>query len=154
MDRVRERVGQLQEQAHKKGFEPYLITETPLESVYGKSAESNRQTVAMLAFLILGLLLAGCMVYEKQSGITGLAASAVKGRGVLLSRKVLLAAVCATLVWVVVYGLELRAFLMVCDTKMLSVLAENLALLQNLPISCKISTALIFLYGFRLLALF
>lgn len=108
----------------------------------------------MLALLILGLLLAGCMTYEKQSGITGLAASAVKGRRVLLARKILLAAGCATLVWSVVYGLELRAFLMICDTKMLSASAENLALLRNLPLSCKSGTALVFLYGFRLLTLF
>lgn len=154
LDIVRDRVEQLREQAQEKGFTPYLIAEAPFESVYGKTAESNRQSAAMLSLLILGLLLAGCMTYEKQSGITGLTASTVKGRGVLLTRKILLAAGCATLVWAVVYGLELRAFLMICDTKTLSASAENLALLQNLPLSCKIGTALIFLYAFRLFTLF
>ena len=154
LDMVRDRVEQLQEQAQEKGFTPYLIAEAPFESVYGKTAESNRQSAAMLSLLILGLLLAGCITYEKQSGITGLTASTVKGRGVLLTRKILLAAGCATLVWAVVYGLELRAFLMICDTKTLSASAENLVLLSNLTLSCKISTALIFLYGFRLLTLF
>ena len=154
LDIVRNRISEIQEQAKEKGFAPYLIAEAPFESVYGKTAESNRQSAAMLALLILGLLLSGCMTYEKQSGITGLTASTVKGRGVLLTHKILLAAVCATLVWAVVYGLELRAVLMICDTKTLSASAANLALLQNLPLSCKISTALIFLYGFRLLTLF
>lgn len=154
LDIVRERVEQLREQAQEKEFTPYLIAETPFESVYGKTAESNRQSAAMLSLLVLGLLLAGCMTYEKQSGITGLTASMVKGRGVLLARKILLAAGCAALVWAVVYGLELRAFLMICDTKTLPASAENLALLQNLPLSCKIGTALVFLYAFRLFALF
>jgi len=72
----------------------------------------------------------------------------------LLARKILLAAGCATFVWAVVYGLELRAFLMICDTKMLSASAANLALFQTLPLSCKIGTALVFLYAFRLFALF
>lgn len=154
LEMVRERVEQLREQAQEKGFTPYLIAETPFESVYGDTAENNRQSAAMLSLLILGLLIAGCMTYEKQSGITGLAASTVKGRGVLLACKILLAAGCATLVWAVVYGLELRAFLMICDTKTLSASAANLALLQNLPLSCKIGTALVFLYAFRLFALF
>ncbi len=108
----------------------------------------------MLSLLIIGLLLAGCMTYEKQSGITGLTASRVKGRVVLLARKILLAALCATLVWAVVYGLEFRAFLMICDTKTLSASAGNLVLLQRMPPFCKIGTALILLYGFRLLTLF
>ncbi len=154
LDMVRDRVKQLREQAQEKGFTPYLIAETPFERVYGDTAENNRQSAAILSLLILGLLLAGCITYEKQSGITGLTASTVKGRGVLLTRKILLAAGCATLVWAVVYGLELRAFLMICDTKTLSASAENLALLQNLPLSCKIGTALVFLYAFRLFALF
>lgn len=71
---VRDRVEQLREQAQEKGFVPYLIAEAPFESVYGKTAESNRQSAARLSLLILGLLLAGCMTYEKQSGITGLTA--------------------------------------------------------------------------------
>lgn len=151
---VRDRVEQLLKQSQEKNFAPYLIAEAPFESVYGTAAKSNRQSAAMLSLLILGLLLAGCMTYEKQSGITGLTASAVKGRGVLLARKILLAAVCSILVWAVVYGLELRAFLMICDTNTLAASASNLVLTQNLTLSCKIGTALIFLYGFRLLALF
>ena len=154
LNMVRDRVEQLREQSQKKSFVPYLIAEAPFESVYGKTAESNQQSAAMLSLLILGLLLAGCMTYEKQSGITGLAASAAKGRGVLLACKILLAAGCATLVWAVVYGFELRAFLMICNTNTLTASASNLALIQNMTLSCKISTALIFLYGFRLLVLF
>lgn len=151
---VRDRVDELREQVQEKGFVPYLIAEVPFESVYGKTAESNRESAAMLALLILGLLLAGCMTYEKQSGITGLTASAVKGRGGLLTRKILLAAVCAILVWAVVYGLEFRAFLMICDTNTLSASVQNLSLFENLPLRCSVGTVLLFLYGFRLLTLF
>lgn len=151
---VREHVRQLREEGEKNAFTPYLIAETPFESVYGTAAKGNQQAAAMLVLLILGFLLGGCMTYEKQSGITGLSVSAVKGRGVLLARKILLAAVSSILVWAVVYGLELRAFLMICDTNTLAASASNLALTKNLEISCKIGTALIFLYGFRLLALF
>lgn len=151
---VRNRIEELNRQAREKDFVPYLIAEAPFESVYGKSDESNRQSAAMLSLLILGLLLAGCMTYENQSGITGLTASAVRGRGILLVRKILIAAGSAVLVWAVVYGLELRAFLMICDTNTLSASIGNLALYENLTFSCSISTALICLYGFRLLVLF
>lgn len=154
LDIVRNRVEQLQEQAKEKGFTPYLIAETPFESVYGDTAENNRQSAAMLSLLILGLLLAGCMTYEKQSGITGLTASTVKGRGVLLTRKILLAAGCATLLWTVVYGLELRAFLMIVDTNTLSASVRNLSLFKHLPLGCSIGSVLLLLYGFRLLVLF
>ena len=97
LDMVRKRVEQLREQAREKGFVPYLIAEVPFERVYGEAAEHNRQSAAMLSLLILGLLLAGCMTYEKQSGMTGLAVSAVRGREALLIRKILLAACCAVL---------------------------------------------------------
>lgn len=131
---VRDRVEELREQAQEKGFVPYLIAEAPFESVYGKTAERNQQLAAMLSLLILGLLLAGCMTYEKQSDITRLTASVVRGRGILLARKILLAAVSAILVWAVVYGLELRAFLMIYDTNTLSASIRNLSLFENLPL--------------------
>lgn len=153
LEKVCDRAKRLREEGEKNGFTPYLITETPFESVYGTAAKGNQQATAMLSLLILGLLLAGCMTYEKQSGITGLSASTVRGRGVLLTRKILLAVISAAFVWAVVYGLELRAFLMVCDTNVLLASTKNLSILEHLPLRCNIITFLMLLYAFRLVVL-
>lgn len=154
LNTVQNRVEQLENQARNEGFTPFLIAEAPFESVYGQYGENNRQSAAMLSLLILGLLLAGCMTCEKQSGMIELTTSTVRGRRVLLTRKIMLAAVCAIFVWAVVYGLELCAFLQICDIETLSTSSRNLALLENFPFSCKIGTAIIFLYSFRLITMF
>ena len=107
---VRERAEALREQGAQKGFTPWLVEDTPYQSVYGESAQENQQKAAMVALLTLALLLAGCMAYEEQSGMANLLASTGRGRGILLRGKIALAAILTTGIWATLCGLELHAF--------------------------------------------
>ena len=60
------------------------------------------ETWAVVAVLALTLLLVGSVAYERQSGMTFLLGSTLRGRGVLLIRKTLVAALAAT---VIIYDL-------------------------------------------------
>lgn len=153
LEKVHDRVNQLWERGEKDGFAPHLIAETTFESVYGTVAKNNQQAAAMVALLVIGLFLAGSMVYEKQSGITNLLAATNKGRKVLLNRKILLSVLSAVFVWAITYGAELHTFLSICKTEMLSASVQNLSMLEHLPLQCSIGMFLILLYAFRLIAL-
>lgn len=153
LEKVRDRVNQLWEKGEKDGFSPYLIAETTFESVYGTVAKNNQQAAAMVELLVIGLFLAGSMVYEKQSGITNLLAATNKGREVLLNRKILLAVLSVVFVWAITYGAEFHTFLSICKTEALSASVQNLSMLEPLPLRCSIGMFLILLYAFRLLAL-
>lgn len=151
---VRERAEALREQGAQKGFTPWLIEDTPYQSVYGEPARDNQHKVAMMALLVLVLLLAGCIAYEEQSGMENLLASTGRGRNNLLRGKIALAAILTTGIWAVVYGLELRAFLDGYTSGTLSAPVQNLTMLENLPFPCTISGFLTLLYLSRWIALF
>ena len=153
LDVVRRRAEELRDKGLEQGFTPWLIEETPYESVYGDVAGNNQQSAALVALLALGLLLAGNMSYEQQSGVTSLLLSTTKGRRALLARKILLAIATATGIWAVIYGLELHAFFGTYEIDTLSASVQNLSLLDSLPQSCTIGMFLIMLYALRLLTL-
>lgn len=69
LDRVKARVNELKTNGADKGFIPWLIDETPFESVYGTAAQDNQHHASVIAVLSLTLLLAGSMVYERRSNI-------------------------------------------------------------------------------------
>lgn len=151
---VRERADALREQGEQKGFAPWLVEDTPYQSVYGKPAQENQQRAALVALLTLVLLLAGCMAYENQSGMDFLLASTGRGRNTLLRRKIALAAILTTGIWAVVYGLEFHAFLGGYISGTLKAPIQNLAMLENFPLPCSTGGFLIMLYLFRWIALF
>ena len=151
---VRERAQALREQGAQKGFVPWLVEDTPYQSVYGEPAQENQQRAAMVALLTLVLLLAGCMAYEEQSSMNFLLASTERGRNTLLRRKIALAAILTTGIWAVVYGLELYAFLGGYTSGTLRAPVQNLAMLENFPLPCSIGGFLVLLYLFRWIALF
>lgn len=151
---VRERAEALREQGAQKGFTPWLVEDTPHQSVYGEPAKENQQKAAMVALLTLALLLAGCMAYEEQSGMENLLASTGRGRGILLRGKIALAAILTTGIWAVLCGLELHSFFGGYSTATLSAPIQNLAMLENLPFPCGIDGFLILLYLARWVALF
>ncbi len=154
LSKVRSRAEELRDKGAAEGFTPWLIDETPFESVYGSRAQSNQQQAALVAVLALTLLLAGSMVYERQSGMTYLLKSTARGRGALILRKLLLAAGMTTLVWTVVYGMEVYALLSSFDIPAWSASAKNLSMLTAFPLNCSITGALVLLYVFRWLMLF
>ena len=151
---VRERAGALREQGEQKGFAPWLVEDTPYQSVYGKPAQENQQRAAMVALLTLVLLLAGCMAYENQSGMNFLLASTEKGRGKLLRRKIGTAAILTTMIWGVVYGLEIHSLFTAYSIQTLAAPVQNLAMLENFPLPCSTGGFLTMLYLFRWIALF
>ena len=153
LDVVRRRAEELRDKGLEQGFTPWLIEETPYESVYGDTAGNNQQSAALVALLALGLLLAGNMSYEQQSGVTSLLLSTTKGRRALLARKILLAIATTTGIWAVIYGLELHAFFGTYEIDTLSASVQNLSLLDSLPQGCTIGMFLIMLYALRLLTL-
>ena len=151
---VRSRTEELRDKGSAAGFTPWLIDETPFESVYGSRARSNQQQAAHVAVLALTLLLAGSMAYERQSGMMFLLKSTARGRGALLFRKLLLAAVMTTLVWGVVYGMEIYTIHSAFDIPAWSAPAKNLSMLTEFPFNCSITGWLVMLYAYRWLCLF
>ena len=154
LERVHSRAEELFELGAAKGFTPWLIEQTPFESVYGTAAQSNQHQAAVVAVLALTLLLAGSMAYERQSGMTFLLGAAPRGRGALLVRKILVAALAAAAVWATVYGIELYTLISDFSIQTWNVPVQNLSMMTYFPILCSIKGWLVILYGCRLLALF
>lgn len=151
---VRQRVEELRSLGEEKGFTPWLIEESPYKGTYGNEARVNQQSAALVAMLTVVLLLAGTIAYETQSGMNYLLASTQRGRKSLLRRKLGMAAILTTIVWAVTYGLEVHAFLGICDTETFVASVQNLSILESFPIRCNIGVFLVGLYLFRWLALF
>ena len=154
LERVRSRAEELFELGAAKGFTPWLIEQTPFESVYGTAAQSNQHRAAVVAVLALTLLLSGSMAYERQSGMTFLLGATPRGRGALLIRKILVAALVSTAVWATVYGMELYTLISDFTIQTWNVPVQNLSMMTHFPILCDIKGWLVILYGCRLLALF
>ncbi len=154
LSRVRARCEALRAQGEREGFAPWLIDETPFESVYGVRAQDNQQRAALAAVLALTLLLAGSMVYERQSGMMFLLRSTARGRGALLRRKLLLAAVTAAFVWAAVYGMEVYTLLSGFEIPAWRAPVKNLSMLTSFPLKCSVAGGLALLYACRWLALF
>lgn len=153
LDRVRTRAEALRISSADKGFTPWLFDETPFESVYGTAAQTNQYRAAVIAVLAMTLLIAGSMVYERHSNMTFLSSSMFRGRGVLLSRKILLLMIVSASVWAVIYGRELYILITKFDICEWDVAVQNLSMLSEFPFHCSIRGWLIILYAFRLLAL-
>lgn len=151
---VRQRAEELRSLGDEKGFTPWLIEESTYKGTYGNEARVNQQSAALVAMLTVVLLLAGTMAYETQSGMNYLLASTQRGRKSLFRRKVGMAAILTTIVWAVSYGLEIHAFLGICDTETFVASVQNLSMLESFPIRCSIGVFLVGLYLFRWLALF
>ena len=154
LSKVRARAQELRNRGAAEGFAPWLIDETPFESVYGGYAEDNQQKAALVAVLALTLLLAGSMTYERQSGMTYLLKSTARGRGALILRKLLLAAAMTTLVWAVVYGMEVYTLLTAFEIPAFPAPAKNLSMLTAFPLTCSVTLWLALLYAYRWLSLF
>lgn len=151
---VRSRAEELRDKGAESGFTPWLIEDTPYESVYGTAAQSNQHKAAIVAVLALTLLLAGSVAYERQSGMAFLLASTPQGRGRLLVRKIAVSAAITTIVWAVIYGLELYHLFSEYAVQTLQAPIQNLPMLERFPVNCSICSWLVILYGYRWLMMF
>ena len=86
--------------------------------------------------------------------MTFLLGSTPRGRGTLLIRKIIVAALVSTAVWATVYGMELYALISNFSIQTWDVPVQNLSMMMQFPILCSIKGWLVILYGYRLLALF
>lgn len=150
---VRSRAKELFELGSEKGFAPWLIEQTPFESVFGTAGQSNHHQAAVIAVLALTLLLAGSMAYERQSGMTFLLGATPRGRRAFLNRKIALALLVAIAAWATVYGMEFYALISNFSIQVWSVPVQNLSMTARFPFPCSIKGWLVILYGYRLLAL-
>ena len=150
---VRARAEELRARGAEEGFAPWLVDDTPFESVYGLPAQGSQHRAAAAAALALTLLLAGSMAYERQSGMTFLLKSTARGRGALLIRKLLLAALTTALVWSAVYRMELYALLSEFSVTAWAAPVQNLSMLAEFPVHFPVAGWLAFLYIWRWLAL-
>ncbi len=150
---VRDRAVELRALGEREGFAPWLIDETPLESVYGPRARANGDRAACLSVLALALMLSGVMAYERQSGMTPLLRSTPRGRRALARRKLLLAGAAAALVWAAVYGRELGTLVSVYAPDFWAAPVRGVSGLAEFPLPCSVGAALALLYAARLLAL-
>lgn len=151
--KVEARAVELRTRGAERGYVPWLINETPFESVYGTAAQNNQHRNAVVAVLALILLSAGSMVYERGSNMTFLSGSTIRGRGVLLSRKILLSVIISAAVWAIVYGRELYVLITKFDIREWDIAVQNLSMMTEFPIHCSIRGWLIMLYAYRLLVL-
>ena len=141
----------------EKDFTPWLIEQTTFESVYGTAAQNNQHRATVVAILALTLLLAGSIAYERQSGMSFLLGSTPRGRGALLFRKIITAALATAVVWATVYGMELYALISNISDVSIRVWdfpVQNFSIMTKFPLLCSIKEWLIILYGYRLLTLF
>lgn len=154
LELVRARAQELTTLGSEKGFTPWLLDEIPFESVYGPGAQNNQHRAATAALLALILLLAGSMAYEGQSGMTALLHSTARGRGALLRRKLLLAAMASGFTVGVVYGRELYALATRFSASAWAAPARNLSMLPEFPLNCSVAGWLALLNAYRWLLLF
>lgn len=150
---VRSRADELLELGVEQGFTPWLIEQTPFESVFGTAAQDNQHQAAVVAVLALILLLAGSMAYERQSGMTFLLEATPRGRRALLRCKIVVAMLVATAVWATVYGMEVYVLISNFSIRTWNVPVQSLSMMARFPILCSIKEWLVILYGYRLLVL-
>lgn len=146
LDEVESRAETLKQQSEIQGFTPFLLDETPYQSVYGEPAKIVRLKSLLLILGALLLLLGANSAYERKSKMIPLLRSAKKGRKGVLCEKVL-AAVCITLLlWAVMYGKEFWDFYRIFPQELWNIAPQNLSILSRFPVSCTLTQFFIMYY--------
>lgn len=85
----------------------WIIPTAPYDAIWSNNEENYHRTTALVAMLILVLVLSPIASQEKQSNMTTLLHSAPGGRKRLFLKKQLLILSIVTVVWAMVYGMEI-----------------------------------------------
>ena len=85
----------------------WIIPTAPYDAIWSNNEENYHRTTALVAMLILVLILSPIASQEKQSNMTTLLHSAPGGRKRLFLKKQLLILSIVTVVWAMVYGMEI-----------------------------------------------
>ena len=85
----------------------WIVSTTSYDAIWSNNEENYHRSTALMAMLILVLMLAPIASQEKQNDMTDLLRSTSGGRKRLWLKKQLLVLGLVTLVWAVIYGMEI-----------------------------------------------
>ncbi len=154
LDRVEARVEQLRARAREGRYAPWVADSFPYDICYGPQSVNTQRLNAAVAILLTVLLAAPLWAFERQSGVMPMLRSTPYGRGRLLRRKVICAALLAAFVWACVYLREVRYFITEYPRPAtLSAPVQNIDELAAFPANVTLGRYLALLYAVRLVML-
>lgn len=145
------RIAELRLRAEEGGYDPWLVDGSVYEVIYGNEERMRliqRQNGAVALIFVL-LSCAGLVAYERGSGVRPLLRSLKRGRRDIYRRKICMAALMATAVWLMVYGREIMVFMKEYQPSTLAAPVQNLDMLRNFPWKISIGTYMGLIYGIR-----
>lgn len=154
LDRVEDRVEVLRARAGQGGYEPWVVNDFPYDIAYGPQSLNKQRFNGAAAILFTSLLAAPLWAFERQAGVAPMLRSTPRGRGRLLRRKAVVAALLGTFVWGCVFMRELWVFLdWLPNPDTLAATARNVDGLAGFPVVVTLGQYLVILYAIRLLML-
>lgn len=154
LDRVEDRVEVLRARAGQGGYEPWVVNDFPYDIAYGPQSLNKQRFNGAAAILFTALLAAPLWAFERQAGVAPMLRSTPRGRGRLLRRKAVVAALLGTFVWGCVFMRELWVFLdWLPNPDTLAATARNVDGLAGFPVVVTLGQYLVILYAIRLLML-
>lgn len=154
LDRVEARVDTLRERAGAGGYEPWIIDDFNYDVCYGPQSLNKQRFNGAVAVLLATLLAVPLWTFERQAWVTTMLRSTPRGRGRLLRRKAVVAAVLGGFVWACVYMRELWIFLeWIPKRDTLASAVQNIDALMAFPLSVTLRQYLAILYAVRLVML-
>lgn len=130
----------------------WIVPSAPYEALF--EVQAYHYTVALSALLFLILLVSPMLAEEREAGVTTLVRSTRKGRLTLWATKHLLLFSLAFLVWLTVYGIEIKNITDAYgDFSSLSAPLSSLVFLPFNVWDISVGEMMVFVYGMRLLTL-
>lgn len=130
-DQIASRQEELKEIQARTGVTPWILNDSWLEQLIGEDTGRNQRKIGMTVLLFLTILLAPLYAYENQTGARAVIRGAGKGRGRLVLRKQLLAALGVLLVGGMVYGADLWSVVRLYGMRGLDAPVQSVKWMQN-----------------------
>lgn len=154
LDRVETQVELLRDRAEQGGYDPWIVDDFYYDVGYGPQSLNKQRFNAAVAVLLTALLAAPILAFERQAGVVAMLRSTPRGRGRLLRRKAVTAALLGGFVWGCVYIRELQTFLdWIPSPKTLAAAVQNIDALAEFPFIVSLGQYLTILYALRLVML-
>ncbi len=153
LDAVEDRLEELCTRAEAGGYRPWVVNSRPYDWVYGGDSRERQRLNSAVAIILVSLLAASLWSYERESGVPALLRATPRGRGALLRRKALAAALLAGSIWAVMGFFELKNGFLLFRPQGLSAPARNIDDLARFPLPVNCWQYLAILYALRLMML-